>query len=48
MHLKGLGVTQNYSRSYFLGLASKLYGEKKSILIIMSHNIKFPKKKKIH
>ena len=35
MNLKGLGVTQNFSKAYFWSLASKLYGEKKSELIIL-------------
>ncbi len=46
MNLKGLGVTQNYSRSYFWALASKLYGEKKSILILRQSQYKISKEEK--
>ena len=46
MNLKGLGVTQNYSRSYFWALASKLYGEKKSVLIIRKSQYKISKEEK--
>ena len=45
MNLKGLGVTQNYSRSYFWALASKLYGEK-SVLIIRQSQYKISKEEK--
>ena len=46
MNLKGLGVTQNYSRSYFWALASKLYGEKKSLQIISKSQYKISKEEK--
>ena len=46
MNLKGLGVTQNYSKSYFWALASKLYGEKKSVLIIRQSQNKISKEEK--
>ena len=46
MNLKGLGITQNFSRAYFWALASKLYGEKKSVLIIQQSRYKISKEEK--
>ena len=46
MHLKGFGITQNYSRAYYWGLSSKLYGEKKSELIIKQSRLKISKDEK--
>ena len=48
MHLKGFGITQNYSRAYYWGLSSKLYGEKKSELIIKKSRYKISKEEKIN
>ena len=47
MHLKGFGITQNFSRAYYWSLSSKLYGEKKSDLIIKSSRYKISKEEKI-
>ena len=46
MNLKGLGITQNFSRAYFWSLTSKLYGEKKSELIIKQSKYKISKEEK--
>ena len=46
MHLKGFGITQNFSRAYYWSLSSKLYGEKKSQLIIKESRYKISKDEK--
>ena len=46
MNLKGLGITQNYGRAYYWALSSKLYGEKKSGLIIKESQFKISKDEK--
>ncbi len=46
MNMKGLGITQNFSRAYFWALSSKLYGEKTSLLIIRQSQYKISKEEK--
>ena len=46
MHLKGYGVTQNFSLAYYWALSSKLYGETKSKLIINESRYKISKEEK--
>ena len=46
MNLKGLGITQNFSQSYYWALSSKLYGEKKSSFIIRQSQYKISKEEK--
>ena len=46
MNLKGLGLTQNFSQSYYWALSSKLYGEKKSSLVIRQSQYKISKEEK--